>query len=73
VIGVEREIDWMKIPSTQCYWYGKDVRPGRKLGHININHPSKTAVQTALNELRGLLPENYAEVFDWVQGELARI
>ncbi|WP_269618673.1 5-(carboxyamino)imidazole ribonucleotide synthase [Zhongshania sp. BJYM1] len=73
VIGVEREIDWMKIPSTQCYWYGKDVRPGRKLGHININHPKKKFVQTALDELRGLFPDNYADVFDWVERELSRL
>ncbi|MFT6550920.1 MAG: 5-(carboxyamino)imidazole ribonucleotide synthase [Zhongshania marina] len=73
VIGVERETNWLKIPSTQCYWYGKDVRPGRKLGHININHPKKSAVQTALNELRHLLPENYGDVFDWVKEELAKL
>ncbi|MBW2940609.1 5-(carboxyamino)imidazole ribonucleotide synthase [Zhongshania aquimaris] len=73
IIGVEREIAWLKIPSTQCYWYGKDVRPGRKLGHININHPQKSAVQTALNELRKLLPENYQDVFNWVEKELKRI
>ena len=73
VIGVERETNWLKIPSTQCYWYGKDVRPGRKLGHININHPKKSAVQTALDELRILLPENYGDVFDWVKEELAKL
>ena len=21
----------------QCHWYGKDYRPGRKLGHINVD------------------------------------
>jgi 5-(carboxyamino)imidazole ribonucleotide synthase len=72
VIGVERDNRWLKIPAIQCYWYGKDVRPGRKLGHININHPQKSAVQTALNELRELLPENYQTVFNWVEKELKR-
>ncbi|GAB3376322.1 5-(carboxyamino)imidazole ribonucleotide synthase [Spongiibacter taiwanensis] len=73
LIGVARNIDWLNIPSSQCYWYGKDVRPGRKVGHININHPNKKAVQTALVKLRPLLPENYGAVFDWVQDELAKI
>ncbi|AKH67799.1 phosphoribosylaminoimidazole carboxylase (NCAIR synthetase) [Spongiibacter sp. IMCC21906] len=72
VIGVERDIHWLSIPSTQCYWYGKDVRPGRKLGHININHPQRHAVQTALSKLKPYLPENYLAVFDWVQDELAK-
>jgi 5-(carboxyamino)imidazole ribonucleotide synthase len=72
IIGVDRELDWMKIPSTQCYWYGKEVRAGRKLGHINLNHPEKIALQIALNELRELLPEHYQEVFNWVETELAR-
>jgi 5-(carboxyamino)imidazole ribonucleotide synthase len=72
IIGVDRKLDWMKIPSTQCYWYGKEVRPGRKLGHINLNHPEKIALQIALNELRELLPEHYQDVFNWVETELAR-
>ncbi len=29
VIGVERDIHWLSIRSTQCYWYGQDVRPVR--------------------------------------------
>ncbi len=72
VIGVERNIDWLKIPTTQCYWYGKDVRPGRKLGHINLNHPQKGVVQNALRELHTLLPQKYDQVFAWVEQELER-
>ncbi|CAA0080390.1 N5-carboxyaminoimidazole ribonucleotide synthase [Zhongshania aliphaticivorans] len=73
LIGVERELSWMEVPSSQSYWYGKDVRPGRKLGHININHPQKKAVQLALSTLRKQLPDNYNDVFDWVDKELKRI
>ena len=70
LIGIERDTRWMAIPSTQCYWYGKDVRPGRKLGHININHPQLSAVSTALEALKQQLPENYGPVFDWVCTQL---
>lgn len=70
LIGIERDTRWMAIPSTQCYWYGKDVRPGRKLGHININHPQLSAVSTALEALKQQLPENYGPVFDWVESQL---
>ncbi|QQD18923.1 5-(carboxyamino)imidazole ribonucleotide synthase [Spongiibacter nanhainus] len=72
VIGIERNTQWMTVPATQCYWYGKDVRPGRKVGHININHPEKSAVKAALADLRPLLPENYGEVIDWVLEHLPK-
>lgn len=70
IIGVERDTRWMSIPATQCYWYGKEVRPGRKLGHINVNHPELAAVRGALNTLRQQLPAQYDEVFDWVAAQL---
>ena len=72
VIGMERDIHWLSIPATQCYWYGKEVRPGRKLGHININHPQKKSVQKAVQQLQPYLPENYQAALDWAQDELAR-
>ncbi len=36
LIGCEFNPDWLTIEGVQCYWYNKSVRPGRKLGHINI-------------------------------------
>lgn len=71
LIGVPRDTRWMAIPSTQCYWYDKEVRPGRKLGHININHPELGAVGAALAALRQQLPAQYSEVFDWVADQLS--
>lgn len=73
IIGIERNRHWLEIPATRTYWYGKEVRPGRKLGHINVNHPQKAVVESTLKELIKCLPENYREVFDWVEAELARL
>lgn len=72
LIGMPHNTHWLEISALQCYWYGKDVRPGRKLGHININHPEQESVHNALNTLRGDLPDNYGEVFDWLKEELAK-
>lgn len=27
---------WRRFPSAKIHWYGKDWRPGRKLGHVNL-------------------------------------
>ncbi|NKI18053.1 5-(carboxyamino)imidazole ribonucleotide synthase [Spongiibacter sp. KMU-166] len=70
VIGVERDHRWLEIPALQCYWYGKDVRPGRKLGHININHPQRSAIRGAIDEVRPLLPEHYGDALDWLELQL---
>ena len=57
---------WLEVPACQVYWYGKEVRPGRKLGHININHPETAPLHEALTALRPLLPEHYGKALDWV-------
>lgn len=27
---------WRRFPAVKIHWYGKDWRPGRKLGHVNL-------------------------------------
>ena len=44
LIGTEHNPQWLNIPFSQLHWYGKGVRPGRKLGHINITHTDKTII-----------------------------
>lgn len=34
LIGVEFSEDWLQRPGV-LHWYGKSVRPGRKVGHVN--------------------------------------
>ncbi|MBD2857840.1 5-(carboxyamino)imidazole ribonucleotide synthase [Spongiibacter sp. KMU-158] len=72
IIGIERDRHWLEIPCARTYWYGKEVRKGRKVGHINVNHPQKAAVQAALTELAAYLPEHYQTALDWVQKELRK-
>ena len=28
--------DWLKLPLVHLHWYDKEVRPGRKVGHLNL-------------------------------------
>lgn len=40
LIGCEWNPEWQALPGIQCYWYGKERRDKRKLGHINLSAAS---------------------------------
>lgn len=66
LVGTEHNNQWLAIPGTELVWYGKTVLPGRKVGHINIAHSNVQVISRSLSELRLHLPENYAEVINWL-------
>ncbi|MDV2857617.1 5-(carboxyamino)imidazole ribonucleotide synthase [Oceanimonas sp. CAM02] len=70
LVGTERNDDWLSVPGAELYWYGKEVRPGRKVGHINfcLSNPSDT--QAALDKLEPILPASYGIVLDWLRSQL---
>lgn len=65
LIGTEHNTQWLNTPFSQLHWYGKEVRPGRKVGHINLTHTDKAVLITQLNKLRNELPEDYQSGLDW--------
>lgn len=66
LIGTAYNKDWLELSSARSYWYGKDVRPGRKVGHINICNGDINAIITTLSNLKQMLPEPfYAEAIQW--------
>jgi 5-(carboxyamino)imidazole ribonucleotide synthase len=56
------------IPGLRVHWYGKECRPGRKMGHINVSASERGLLKQKLQRLSLLLPaahfsalnENYA-------------
>jgi 5-(carboxyamino)imidazole ribonucleotide synthase len=38
----------LKVPGAHLHWYGKAVRPGRKVGHITLRRDSREALEEAL-------------------------
>jgi 5-(carboxyamino)imidazole ribonucleotide synthase len=40
---------------AKLHHYGKEPRPGRKLGHVNVNASSLRDVQMAIGELRSII------------------
>ncbi len=54
------EINWRKILSvegTKLYWYGKEKRHRRKMGHINLVASTEEEVLARLNEIYEMLYE----------------
>ncbi|AQT60319.1 5-(carboxyamino)imidazole ribonucleotide synthase [Cellvibrio sp. PSBB023] len=66
LIGIDYNPQWRNLPCARTYWYGKEVRPGRKVGHINIVSNNITEVRETLVLLGDLLPEHYyRDAIDW--------
>ncbi len=70
LIGMEWDDRWLSVPGAEVYWYGKDVRPGRKLGHINLSPADPAALRGGIAQLQPLLPEHYAATIEWVLDNL---
>lgn len=49
--------DVLKTPDVTSHWYGKSVKPGRKMGHINVSAESLQQLGERLVELATCLPE----------------
>lgn len=74
LIGTPYQAQWRSLPCARTYWYGKEVRPGRKVGHINIVSHNLTEVRETLVMLSDLLPqEYYQDAIDWSLSALASL
>lgn len=71
LIGVEKNDQWIGVPGAELYWYGKEVRVGRKVGHINLTSNALEQLNQSLADLKPMFPEPYPQVFEWVDANLA--
>ena len=51
LIGSPLAPEWFSAPGARVHWYGKDVRPGRKLGHVNFHHSDSQTLAVWLEQL----------------------
>jgi len=70
LIGVDLDHQWLKIKGLELHWYGKEVRPGRKVGHLNFCSNDNSVLKSALKELS--LPEPYPEAINWMTENLPK-
>ena len=71
LIGTDLNYDCLKLPLVHLHWYDKEVRPGRKVGHLNLNDSDTDRLSATLEALMPLLPPEYASGLTWAQGKLA--
>lgn len=59
LIGCEWNREWQALPGIQCYWYGKERREKRKLGHINLSAATATELVQCCQRLMPYLDEEH--------------
>lgn len=70
LIGTDVSEEWLSLPLVNLHWYEKEVRPGRKVGHLNLNDASASLLKANLNALVPMLPEEYASGIEWAVEKL---
>ncbi|MEG3128613.1 5-(carboxyamino)imidazole ribonucleotide synthase [Pantoea cypripedii] len=70
LIGTDVNLAWLHQPLVHLHWYEKEVRPGRKVGHLNLTDSDQTRLAAALNALVPLLPPEYASGIAWAVEKL---
>ncbi|NVK74459.1 MAG: 5-(carboxyamino)imidazole ribonucleotide synthase [Oceanospirillaceae bacterium] len=68
LIGIDLDYNWLNLQGLELYWYKKEVRPGRKVGHLNFCSGNSSTLQKALEELN--LPNPYPEALTWLEKNL---
>ncbi len=51
LIGSDLNYDWLKLPLVHLHWYDKEVRPGRKVGHLNLTDSDTSRLTATLEAL----------------------
>ncbi|ATM85023.1 MULTISPECIES: 5-(carboxyamino)imidazole ribonucleotide synthase [Yersinia] len=73
LIGTAVNTQWLSLPLVHLHWYEKEVREGRKVGHLNLNDPDGPELISALAELAPMLPEEYQNALHWAQVKLSSV
>lgn len=70
LIGTDVNIDWLNLPLVHLHWYEKEVRPARKVGHLNLSHRDCHQLSATLAALIPLLPNEYKSGIEWANAKL---
>ncbi|PXZ06249.1 5-(carboxyamino)imidazole ribonucleotide synthase [Gilliamella apicola] len=70
LIGTDFNLNWLSVNLAHVHWYEKEVRIGRKVGHINLTHQHRPELIEALGKLSALLPTEYSQPITWAMQKL---
>lgn len=71
LIGIDNDPRWLSLPNAELYWYNKEVRQGRKVGHLNLSVPNQTVLNTSITALQTWMPTQYQAPLAWILAEFA--
>ena len=70
LLGRDWSTQWLAVPGCDVHWYEKEIRPGRKVGHVNLHRASAAALQDSLSQLAAILPEDERSPLFWALNEI---
>lgn len=70
LLGRDWRPQWLGVPGAHVHWYAKQIRPGRKVGHVNIHRSDTRALAASLKSLREQVELEDQCVFDWALEQL---
>lgn len=72
LVGDPFDPAWLAFDRAHMHWYGKSVRPGRKLGHVNVTAHDAAGLSMRLNSIRASVPGQRLPEFGAASRMLAR-
>lgn len=70
LIGTDVNQEWLNLPLVHLHWYEKEVRPVRKVGHLNLTHSDVHQLKNTLDNLIPMLPNEYKSGIEWAKTKL---
>jgi 5-(carboxyamino)imidazole ribonucleotide synthase len=70
LIGIDYNLAWLALPGAEVFWYGKEVRPLRKVGHINFSMADTAQLLDSLRLLQATLTDWYQPALEWAIKEI---
>ncbi|NMD52666.1 5-(carboxyamino)imidazole ribonucleotide synthase [Shewanella sp. DNRA4] len=72
LIGIDNDPRWLSLPNAELYWYNKEVRLGRKVGHLNLSVPNTGVLTDSIGALQTWMPSQYQTPLAWILAEFAK-
>ncbi|WP_345847797.1 5-(carboxyamino)imidazole ribonucleotide synthase [Shewanella algae] len=69
LIGIDKDDRWLSLANAELFWYDKEVRPGRKVGHLNLSVLDKNALTDSIAKLQQWMPAQYQAPLMWILAE----
>ncbi|WP_245578357.1 5-(carboxyamino)imidazole ribonucleotide synthase [Marinobacterium litorale] len=70
LLGRNWKPQWLGIDGIHVHWYGKSLRPGRKVGHVNINRPDPAKLGESLQKLLAQVDDEDRVAIQWSLDQL---